>query len=165
MVIQTNEIQLRPTQSTDLDTLFAFQLDQEGGYLAAFMPKDYDNREAYIQKHLRFLDDLSVHGQTIWLNETIVGSIAKFILHGNAEITYWIERRFWGQGIATKALQIFLTLENSRPLYARVACDNYGSQQVLEKNGFQRKGSDRGFASARQMEIEEFIYRIDSCRI
>ncbi|MCB0662863.1 MAG: GNAT family N-acetyltransferase, partial [Saprospiraceae bacterium] len=75
--------------------------------------------------------------------------------------TYWIDRAYWGQGIASKALATFLTLEPTRPLYGRVAFDNMGSQKVLEKCGFIKVGTDKGFANARGMEIEELIFRLD----
>jgi RimJ/RimL family protein N-acetyltransferase len=110
---------------------------------------------------MRLLSDPTVNNQTIIVGATIVGSIAKFVMEGDAEITYWIDRDFWGQGIATAALKNFLRIETTRPLFGRVAFDNFGSQRVLEKCGFTRIGSDRGFANARQMEIEEFIYRLD----
>ena len=154
-------ISLRPTTTSDLDTLFLFQLDKEGGFLAAFMPKDHDDKTAYIEKHNRLLNDPSVNNQTILLENEIAGSIAKFVMEGDAEITYWIDRRHWGKGIATKALKAFLEIETTRPLFGRVAFDNLGSQKVLEKYGFKKTGTDKGFASARQMEIEEFIYRLD----
>ncbi len=154
-------ISLRPTTTSDLDTLFLFQLDKEGGFLAAFMPKDHDDKTAYIEKHNRLLNDPSVNNQTILLENEIAGSIAKFVMEGDAEITYWIDRQLWGRGIATEALKAFLLLETTRPLFGRVAFDNLGSQKVLEKCGFKKTGTDKGFASARQMEIEEFIYRLD----
>ncbi len=94
------------------------------------------------------------------MNDRIVGSIARFYIEGDAEITYWIDRPYWGQGIASSALSGFLKMEMTRPLFGRVASDNYGSQKVLEKNGFERIGKDSGFANARQSEIEEFIYRL-----
>jgi [ribosomal protein S5]-alanine N-acetyltransferase len=53
-----------------------------------------------------------------------------------------------------------LTIENTRPVFGRVAFDNFGSQKVLEKCGFVKIGTDKGFANARQTEIEEFIYRL-----
>ncbi len=154
-------ISLRPTTTLDLDTLFQFQLDKEGGFLAAFMPKDHDNKAAYLEKHNRLLNDPSVNNQTIFLKNEIAGSIAKFVMEGDAEITYWIDRKHWGKGIATKALKAFLEIEATRPLFGRVASDNTGSQRVLEKCGFKKTGTDKGFANARQMEIEEFIYRLD----
>ncbi len=153
-------IKLRSTEIVDLDTLFQFQLDKEGGYLAAFMPKDPTDKTAYIAKYKKLLDDPNVNNQTILLDSVIVGSIAKFIMEGETEITYWIDRKYWGQGIATKALSEFLVLETTRPIFGRVAFDNIGSQKVLEKCGFNKIGTDKGFANARQMEIEEFIYKL-----
>lgn len=155
------DIKLRPTEISDLDTLFQFQLDKEGGYLAAFMPKEPTDKSAYIDKYTKLLNDPTVNNQTIIFDNIIVGSIAKFIMEGNAEITYWIDRKFWGQGIATQALKKLLAIETTRPIFGRVAFDNFGSQKVLEKNGFVKIGSDKGFANARQMEIEEFIYKLD----
>lgn len=159
----TNEldIKLRPTEVSDLDILFQFQLDKEGGYLAAFMPKDPTDKTAYINKFTKLLSDPTVNNQTILIDDVIVGSIAKFIMEGNNEITYWIDRKFWGQGIATQALKNFLTLESNRPIFGRVAFDNFGSQKVLEKCGFEKIGSDKGFANARQIEIEELIYKLN----
>jgi len=98
--------------------------------------------------------------QTILVDGTIAGSIAKFEVEGDAEITYWIDRSFWGKGIATTALKHLLTIEHTRPIFGRVAFDNFGSQKVLEKCGFIKTGRDKGFANARQAEIEEFIYKL-----
>lgn len=153
-------IKLRQTEIADLGTLFQFQLDKEGGYLAAFMPKDPTDKTAYINKFTKLLNTPTVNNQTILLDNIIVGSIAKFEMEGNSEITYWIDRKFWGQGIATKALNEFLVIEAIRPIFGRVAFDNFGSQKVLEKCGFNKVGTDKGFANARQMEIEEFIYKL-----
>lgn len=153
-------IKLRPTEISDLDILFQFQLDKEGGYLAAFMPKDPTDKAAYITKHTKLLSDPTVNNQTILIDNIIAGSIAKFIKEGDTEITYWINRKYWGQGIATKALKEFLAIETTRPVFGRVAFDNFGSQKVLEKCGFVKIGSDKGFANARQTEIEEYIYKL-----
>lgn len=155
------EIKLRPTTVTDLDILFQFQLDPDAGYLAAFMPKDFADKEAYLAKYTRLLNDPTVNNQTIISGTVIAGSIAKFVMEGDAEITYWIDKAFWGKGLATAALKDFLKIETARPIFGRVAFDNIGSQKVLEKCGFVKTGSDTGFANARQTEIEEFIYRLD----
>ena len=158
--MQNEQVKLRPTKRSDLEILFEFQLDKEGSYLAAFMPKNHNNRELYLEKYARFLDDSTINMQTILVGETIVGSIAKFEIAGDAEITYWIDRNFWGKGIATTALRSFLNREQTRPILGRVAFDNLGSQRVLEKCGFVKIGTDKGFANARQAEVEEFIYKL-----
>lgn len=155
------QLTLRPTVYTDLETHYQFQLDEEANYLAAFTSSTSSDKEAYLEKYAKFLTEPSINNQTILVDGTIVGSIAKFVIDGDAEITYWIDRKFWGRGIATKALKELLSFETSRPIYGRVAFDNIGSQKVLENCGFVKVGTDRGFANARQIEIEEFIYRLD----
>lgn len=156
-----HDIKLRPTVVEDLETLFQFQLDDEANYLAAFTSKDSTNKEAYIAKFTKLLADPTINNQTIIAGTVIVGSIAKFIMEDDVEITYWIDKNFWGKGIATTALKDFLIIETTRPIFGRVAFDNLGSQKVLEKCGFVKIGTDKGFANARQTEIEEFIYRHD----
>lgn len=158
--MSNDKIILRPTEIPDLELLFMFQLDKEAGYLAAFMPQNQADRTAYIEKHTKLLNDLTVNAQTIIMDNTIVGSIAKFEMEGSAEITYWIDKNFWNRGIATAALKQFLIIENARPVFGRVAFDNIGSQKVLEKCGFVKTGTDKGFANARQAVIEEFIYKL-----
>ena len=158
--MQNRQVKLRRSEKSDLAFFFHFQLDQEAIYLAAFTPKDPADKEAYFEKFTKLLNDPTINMQTILAGETIVGSMAKFEREGNAEITYWIDRKFWGQRIATTALKSFLTIENTRPVFGRVAFDNFGSQKVLENCGFVRIGTDKGFANARQAEIEEFIYKL-----
>lgn len=46
-------IKLRPTEISDLDILFEFQLDKESGYLAAFMPQNPTDKLAYKEKHTK----------------------------------------------------------------------------------------------------------------
>jgi len=158
----TNElaITLRPTTVEDLEWLFQFQLDPKANYLAAFISGDPADKTAYINKYQKLLADPTINNQTILVGNVIAGSIAKFMMQGEAEITYWIDRKCWKQGIATQALQQFLQLEPSRPLHGRTAFDNIGSQRVLEKCGFVKIGTDKGYANARKAEIEEYIYRL-----
>lgn len=144
----------------DLNYFFQFQLNPEAIHLAAFIAKDSDNKEAYIEKYSRFLTDPTINMKTIRLDGEIVGSIAKFMMFGEAEITYWIDRKYWGKGIGAGALKMFLETETTRPIYGRVAFDNIGSQRVLEKCGFIKVGEDKGFANARQEEIAEYIYKL-----
>ena len=155
-----NNITLIKTEEEDLNAFFEFQLDKEANYLAAFTSKDPNDKAAYIEKYTKHLNDPTINMKTIKVNDVIAGSIAKFIMENEAGITYWIDRKYWGQGIATTALKDFLKIEKIRPIYAGVAFDNYGSQKVLEKCGFVKTGTDKGFANARQAEIEEYIYKL-----
>lgn len=157
----TNDtITLTETEREDLNAFFRFQLDREANYLAAFTAKDPTDKTAYIEKYTKHLTDPTIHMRTIKVGNEIAGSIAKFVMGGEAEITYWIDKKFWGRGVATTALKKFLAIENTRPIFGRAAFDNVGSQRVLEKSGFIKIGTDKGFANARQTEIEEFIYKL-----
>lgn len=155
-----NNIQLSKTIEADLYTLFEFQLDKEAIHWAAFTPSNPNDQTAYLEKYKKHIADPSINMQTIKINDEIVGSLAKYVMENEAEITYWVDRKYWGQGIATNALTEFLKTELIRPIYGRVAFDNLGSQKVLEKCGFLKIGNDFGYANARQKEIEEFIYKL-----
>ena len=155
------QVTLRRTEHSDLAFLFQFQLDKEANHLAAFTSKDPTDKEAYFEKFTEFLNDPTINMQTILVDETIAGSIATFEMEGDTEITYWIDRNYWGKGIGTTALKNFLSIEYTRPIFGRVAFDNLGSQKVLEKCGFIKIGTDQGFANARQAEVAEFIYKLD----
>lgn len=160
MQVQRNNMILTPTVKADLATLYLFQLNKEANYLAAFTGPEPLTKEAYINKYEPFLSNPTIHMCTIKIEDKIVGSIAKYEMENEAEITYWIDREFWGQGIATNALTEFLKIELIRPIYGRTAFDNFGSQKVLENCGFVKIDTDKGFAKARNEEIEEYIYKL-----
>ena len=155
-----NNIILVETKVEDLNTFFQFQLDEEANYLAAFTAKDPNDKTTYLEKYSKHLADPTIHMRTIKLDGVIVGSIAKFMIQAEAGLTYWIDREYWGRGIASAALHDFLKIEQTRPIHASTAFDNYGSQRVVEKAGFVRVGTDKGFANARQAEIEEYLYKL-----
>ena len=68
--------------------------------------------------------------------ENVAGNIVSWNSDGQREIGYWIDRAYWGCGVATAALSAFLQLEQTRPLYAGVAKHNAASLRVLQKCGF-----------------------------
>ena len=77
----------------------------------------------------------------------------KKLLIGQTETFEEMELRF-------QLLKTFQQLERRDQKFGRVAFDNIGSQKVLEKCGFVKIGNDRGFANAREVETEEFIYKL-----
>ena len=155
------KLELRKSIESDLDIFFTNQLDQEANYLAAFTSKDPTDKNAYMGKWKKLLGDKTINMQTIIFNGKIAGCVVKFEIEGEPEITYWIGKEFWGQGIATNALKDFLLIEKVRPILGRVAFDNFSSQRVLEKCGFEKIATDKGFANARGKEIKELIYSLN----
>jgi RimJ/RimL family protein N-acetyltransferase len=108
--------------------------------MAAFTSPDQDDRAAFERRWARLTSDVSTTNRVVEIGGRVMGHIASFDLEGHREVTYWIGREDWGRGIATRALQQFLRLEASRPLYAGAASDNAASIRVLTKCGFSRRG-------------------------
>ncbi len=155
-------LKLRTLLKADLDILFAFQCDHTAMQLAAFTPRDATSRDAFDTHWERILGDPDVSVRVMTADSVVVGYVASFLREGVPEVTYWIGREYWGQGIATKALGEFLGIITARPMFARVARDNRASIRVLEKNGFSVIGHETSYANARETEIEELILRLDA---
>ena len=150
-------VQLRDVQQSDLDLFFTFQLDKEAYFMAAFTSKNPADHLAFEKHWTNILNDPDNITKTIVFKNAVVGHIAKFMSEGKPEITYWLDKKVWGKGVATEALNLFLKIIDLRPLYARVAKDNAGSNRVLEKCGFKIIGEDKGFAEGRGQETEEYL--------
>jgi hypothetical protein len=107
------QLTLRPTLYADLETHYQFQLDEEANYLAAFTSSSSSDKKAYLEKYAKFLNEPSINNQTILIDGIIVGSIAKFVIEGDAEITYWIDRKFWDVELQQRHLKRFFQLKQT----------------------------------------------------
>ena len=154
-------VALREIEDADLDTLFDLMRDPESVRMAAFTAENPDDREAFDRHMARIRALPDATNRAVTFDGRLVGSIAYFVMEGDTEVTYWIDRAVWGKGIASQALALLLPTIAVRPVYARAASDNIGSLRVLEKAGFTAIGTDIGHASARNAEIEETILRLD----
>ncbi|MFD4668192.1 GNAT family N-acetyltransferase [Lentzea sp. NPDC058450] len=155
-----SDVTLRPVGEADFDVLFEFMRDPEAVAMAAFTAKDPDDREAFDAHTRRNLANPETTNRVIVADGRVVGSIAAFVMEGDTEVTYWVDRSVWGQGVAGRALALLLQEVTVRPIYGRCASDNEASKRVLLKAGFEVVGTDTGFASARGEEIEETILRL-----
>ncbi len=145
----------------DLSIFFDYQLDSAANHMAAFTAKDPNDREAFDKHWQTIRSDKKIVIKTIVANGKVVGHIARFVQFNQLEVTYWIGKSFWGKGIATEALAMFLELLKDRPIFARAAKDNVASLRVLEKCGFTIAGEDKGYANARGEEIEEYMLKLE----
>lgn len=153
-------VTLRATRARDLDALFTFE---HGGAMqpVASTPVGPADRAAFDAHWHRLIDDPSIDARTIRADGVIVGSVARSFEDGAAEITCWIEPAHRGEGIATRAIRLFLDALRERPVRARVAADDAPSIAVLDKLGFRQVGIEQSFVHGRGAPIEERIYRLD----
>jgi RimJ/RimL family protein N-acetyltransferase len=127
------KIQLRNVEANDLPLFFEHQRDPIAVTMVAFDSRD---RAAFDQHWAKLLADDSLLKKTVLVDGEVAGNIGSWTAEGKREVGYWIDRGFWGRGVATEALSAFLSLEPIRPLYAGVAKHNVGSIRVLQKCGF-----------------------------
>src|SRR5215217_1182988 len=151
----TNNIQLRDVIESDLHIFYEQQLDPEATQMAAFPSR----KEEAFMNHWKnkVLANDAVQVKTILFNGEIAGNIVCFEQLGEREVGYWLGKDFWGKGIATQALQEFLGLIETRPLYAHVAKHNIASKRVLEKCGFNVMPEDKFFSKVFGEDIQEYI--------
>lgn len=149
-------ISLREVLDSDLPVFFRHMSDPESNRIAAFTSKDPTDRAAFDAHWARIRASDAVI-RTVLADDVVVGHTAVYGPPEEREVTYTIDRAYWGRGIATAALRALLELVPQRPLHARAAADNAGSVRVLEKCGFTVTGHERGFAHARGAEIDELV--------
>jgi RimJ/RimL family protein N-acetyltransferase len=152
---------LRSFADADLDALFPWESDPRAVRMAAFTRADPSDRRAFDTHYERVRGNPSNTLLAIEDDGEFVGTVGSYTMDGKREVTYWIAPARWGQGVATRALQAFVEIEQTRPLYGRVAEHNAGSAKVLARAGFVEVGSDSGFAPGVGTEIVERIYRLD----
>lgn len=147
-------VRLRDVTEADLPELYRMSLDQESNRMAMVKPRDRSFFEAHWAKVLRCPDTVS---RVILLDDRVVGKVSCFCADGVNMVGYWIDRAYWGRGIATRALKALLEEVEVRPLQARVAMTNLGSIRVLEKCGFTVIGREHSPETERYLECEEAI--------
>ena len=158
----SDRITLRQIEPSDLEIFFVHQLDPVAIRMAAFVGKEPTDKAAFHAHWAKVLKLPNITQRTIVADGQIAGHIACFPAGDEREVTYWLGREFWGQGIATRALDLLLRLVVDRPILARAATDNLASIRVLEKCGFKIIGTNTDFAHGRGADTEECILRLDS---
>ncbi|MFH8292315.1 GNAT family N-acetyltransferase [Streptomyces sp. NPDC018059] len=155
------DVRLREVHDSDLPVFFRQMNDPESAHMAAFTPKDPGDMDRFDAHWKKMRTSPGVDVRTVLADGDVVGSAAVYGEPGEREVTYWIDRAYWGRGLATTALRELLALIPERPLYARAAADNAGSRRVLAKCGFRETARERGFAAARGAEIDEVVLVLD----
>jgi RimJ/RimL family protein N-acetyltransferase len=129
------DVRIRAVEDADLDVFFEHQNDPEAARMAVFRSRDADAFTAHWSKIRK---DPSTLQQTVVVDGDVAGNVVSWHQDGRRLVGYWIGREYWGRGVATRALALFLDRDTERPLYAHVAVQNVGSIRVVEKCGFRR---------------------------
>ena len=147
-------VRLRPVRPGDLPQMYEMQLDPESNRLAVTIPR---TRVAFDAHWAKVLADPGVIARAIVFVEALGGYISCFPTEGQDHVGYWIERVYWGMGIASRALQLLLQEVVKRPLVAAVASSDGASLRVLQKCGFVVEHVRLSPARERYPECEEAV--------
>ncbi|WP_371662331.1 GNAT family N-acetyltransferase [Streptomyces sp. NBC_00280] len=141
-----NDVQLRDVVEADLEFLLACENDPEAVRRSQFTPRPRDAFMAHWKT--KILGDSTVFVQMVTVDSEPAGSIVAWWegeqgVGGDRFIGYWLGRPYWGRGVGSVALGLFLLRETNRPLYADPFAGNTSSVRLLEKHGFRRTGTVR----------------------
>ncbi len=136
---------LRPWQINDLPALVRNANDADiAAYMTDTFPHPYsvESGELFLQ---RVIVEPPVKVMAIEIEAEAAGSIGIFpqqdIFRQNAELGYWLAKKYWGKGFMSAALKQIVDygLDNFpeiQRIFARPFGSNIASQRVLEKAGF-----------------------------
>ena len=146
---------LRETVHSDLAEFFEHQRDPVANEMAAFPARD---REAFIEHWTtKILANGQVIKRTVFVNDEVAGNVLCFEQSGRQLIGYWLGRRSWGRGLASRAVAEIVSLIPARPLHAYVAKANVASIRVLEKCGFKIVEKFDAEATTND-DVDEFLF-------
>jgi len=151
----TPRVIIRDVAESDLPVLFAQQNDPPANAMAAFPAKEL---EPFMAHWRGMMKDPNGSKKTIAADGKVLGNVLCFRRGGRDLIGYWIGREYWGQGIATRALAMFLQQVTTRPLFALVATHNIGSAKVLTKCGFRLVET---LQPEKEGDVADWLFTID----
>ena len=132
------DVRLRDTTAADVEIFFAHR-QQAAAVGRARLPTP--DRRAYLDYWAdHVLGDETAHVQTVTVGGQVAGNLLAWWRDDRRYLGGWFSQDFWGRGVGTRALLLFLEREPVRPLYADTAVTNTASRRLLERCGFQRTG-------------------------
>lgn len=147
-------VRLRPVRPGDLPRMYEMQLNPESNRLAVTIPR---TTEGFDSHWATALNDPGIAAKVVLVGREVVGYISCYPVDRQDHVGYWIDRAYWGMGIATRALRLLLQGVATRPLGATAATSNGASLRVLQKCGFVVEQVRLSPASDRYPACEEAV--------
>ena len=152
VVLKGKRIYLKIPTMKDVDGIVKHINDKQVSRFLETVPYPYKQKDAKIfikERANKHLKEKKGYFFSIFLkdNDEIIGGMCLSDIskqHKNAQIGYWIGRKFWRQGYGIEALQLILRFGFKRlklnKIYVRVHHPNKASAGLLKKAGFREEG-------------------------
>ncbi|KAB8165737.1 GNAT family N-acetyltransferase [Streptomyces sp. 3MP-14] len=139
--VSREDIRLRDVVDEDLEEFLAQEHDPEAVRRSRFPPRE---REAFLRHwRTRVLGVPGVFVQAVTVDGELAGNVVAWWEGERRFLGYWLGREFWGRGVGSRAVALFLERERHRPLYADPFVGNVGSVRLLARLGFREAGRER----------------------
>jgi RimJ/RimL family protein N-acetyltransferase len=135
----TSEVRLRDVEEADIEEFFVHQQDPEAARRANFPSRDH--RTFVDHWTHKILANATGSRQTVTVGGAVAGNVLSWWQGDQRHLGYWLGREFWGKGVGTRAVTLFLQHETTRPLHADVDIANVASIRLLERCGFRQIGT------------------------
>src|SRR5690606_25433960 len=99
---------LRPGHARDLPVSYPPLNDPGALRMAGITPGHPAARDRFHAHWARILGSPEIAARTVPGDGDVVGNAAVYGEAGEREVTYWVDRAYWGRGIATAALRALL---------------------------------------------------------
>ena len=151
-MIETKRLIIRPFVPTDAKRVYECCNDYEVVKTTLGIPWPYSEKmaESWIGRKAEEAKNGSSYEYAICLKEDVNNIVGCISLMGTdsaakkAELGYWLERKLWGQGIATEAAKAMIEFGFNKlglnSIYARFFDINPASGRVMEKCGMTYAG-------------------------
>jgi len=138
--------------------MFEIQMEPESNTMAGTKPR---TREVFFTNWDKYFADEQIRARVIEVHGEIAGSVACFQADGKNCLGYWMAKEFWGKGLASRAVKMFLEEETRRPLHATAASANTASRRSLEKCGFELVEEKMGEETERfvKCQIADYVLK------
>ncbi|MBI4117776.1 MAG: GNAT family N-acetyltransferase [Parcubacteria group bacterium] len=169
-LLKGRDINLRKLKKSDAASLFRHAHDFDiAKYTSLPHPYTLQNAEDFIKKTYRKIRNKeSIELGIEWkATREIIGMMSFVNIdfeNKNAEIGYWVAKKYWGRNIMKEAVNLILNFGFQElkfvRIYAKVMHPNIASSKLLEKSGFQYEGRMRQVIFRHENWMDEFIYSI-----
>lgn len=132
----TQSVSLRPATRQDIDRMYQWRNDPEiyRWFREQEEELDWHGHVEWFQNRPENREDLMI--------EYLGGAVGVVSLAADGDVGIYVgEKRLWGKGLASEALEKALEGRN-RDFYAEIHTENTASQQLFERHGFEKVEQD-----------------------
>ncbi len=153
-------IALRPVTDADLPLIFDQMRDPAAVRMAAFTSDDPSDRAAFDARMARLRRTPDVTMRVVTDDGVPVGTAGAFVVEGDTEVTFWIDRGALGPGRGEPRAGAAAG-RGDHPAGVRPrGVRQRGVAAGAGEGGFRGGGTERSYAPARGAEIEETVLRL-----